>query len=99
MHHVVPVLRCGQETRDPDTRGPDTNSESARKDDKAEVGNDDMEVEAAADQPELHGAMDKGKEALSGRAEVNSNAMDVETRTADTSTEQTNEQATLVCER
>ena len=38
-------------------RGKDTNSESDRKDDVAEVGNDDMEVEAAADQPELHGAM------------------------------------------
>ena len=95
MHHVVPVLRCGQETRDPDTRGPDTNSESDRKDDRkddeAGVGNDDMEVEDAADQPELHGAMDKG--------EVNSNAMDVESPAADATTEQTNEQVALVCER
>ena len=82
VHHIVPVLLCGQETRDPDT-----NSESARKGVEAEGGNDDMEVEAAADQPELHGAVD------------NSNAMDVETRTADTSKEQTNEQAALVCER
>ena len=65
MHHVVPVLRCGQETRDPDARGLDTNSESDRKDDRKDnetgVGNDDMEVEDVADQPELHSAMDKGE--------------------------------------
>ena len=84
MHHVVPVLRCGQETRDPDERGPDTNSESARKGVEAEG---DMEVEAAADKPEVHGAVD------------DSNAMEVETPTADTSKEHTNKQAALLCVR
>ena len=84
VHHIVPVLLCGQETRDSDMRDPGTTSASARKSVDAEGH---MEVEAAADQPEGSGAVD------------DSNEMEVETPTAHTSKVHTNKQTALVCVR